>query len=177
MRCRSGKARWRTKKRIRRRRPAGGPSRSRCRPRSYRRGPRARESMDKEEERASPVQCDFDRAVAKDPVPRCARPAPPTNTIAAGAAATTPSSSASGPNARAPSFAPNRNRAPPVQCGFDRGGIEVDPVPRCARPTPPTTPANPAPRRPHQPPNLNSRSGDGGQQAAPAGRSDCGSLC
>ena len=26
-------------------------------------------------------------------------------------------------------------------------------------------------------PNPNSRSGDGGQQAAPAGRSDCGSLC
>ena len=38
------------------------------------------------------------------------------------------------------------------QCGFDRGGIEVDPVPRCARPAPPTTPANLAPRRPHQPP-------------------------
>ena len=37
--------------------------------------------------------------LAKDPVPRCARPA------------TTPSSSASGPNARAPAFAPNRNRA------------------------------------------------------------------
>jgi hypothetical protein len=36
----------------RRRRPAGGPSGSRCRPRSGRRGPRARESMDKEEERA-----------------------------------------------------------------------------------------------------------------------------
>ena len=40
----------------------------------------------------------------------------------------------------------------PVQCCFDRGGIKVDPVPRCARPAPPTTPANPAPRRPHQPP-------------------------
>jgi hypothetical protein len=26
-------------------------------------------------------------------------------------------------------------------------------------------------------PNPNSRSGDGGQQAAPAGRSDCGSVC
>ncbi len=36
----------------RRRRPGGGPSGSRCRPRSCRRGPRARESMDKEEERA-----------------------------------------------------------------------------------------------------------------------------
>jgi hypothetical protein len=31
-----------------------GPSGSRCRPRSCRRGPRAREAMDKEEERASP---------------------------------------------------------------------------------------------------------------------------
>ena len=44
-----------------------------------------------------------------------------------------------------------RRNAPPYQCCFDRGGIEVDPVPRCARPTPPTTPSNPAPRRPHQP--------------------------
>ena len=45
----------------------------------------------------------------------------------------------------------SESKRPPVQCCFDRGGIEVDPVPRCARPAPPTTPANPAPRRPHQP--------------------------
>ena len=45
----------------------------------------------------------------------------------------------------------SESKRPPVQCCFDRGGIEVDPVPRCARPAPPTTPSNPAPRRPHQP--------------------------
>ena len=49
------------------RRPVG-PSRSRCRPRSCRRGPRAREAMDKEEERAKPKPLVFQcRLLAKTP--------------------------------------------------------------------------------------------------------------
>jgi hypothetical protein len=69
----------------------------------------------------------------------------------------------------------------PVQCDFDRA-VGEDPVLRCARPAPPTTPSNPAPRRPHQPPTriqemATAASSHSAAQAAPAGRSDCGSLC
>jgi hypothetical protein len=52
---------------------------------------------------------------------------------------------------------------PPKLPEFQCRVFGYNPVPRCARPAAPT-------------PNPNSRSGDGGQQAAPAGRSDCGSL-
>jgi hypothetical protein len=52
-----------------------------------------------------------------------------------------------------------------------------DPVPRCARPAPPTHTIESGAAAAAPAPNPNSGSGDGGQQAAPAGRSDCGSLC
>ena len=56
----------------RRRRPGGGPNGSRCRP-------RARESMDKEEERAPPRNArGFDRAVGERPPTSRAHPPPPT---------------------------------------------------------------------------------------------------
>ena len=73
----------------RNRRSAAQPARSgsRCRPRSGRRGPRARESMDKEEEREDPSTADLAMPrVGDDPLPRGDRSC----------------------GARAPAFAPNR---------------------------------------------------------------------
>ena len=82
----------------------------------------------------------------------------------------------------------------PKEVRLRSGCWREDPVPRCARPAPPSAPAPPAPAatssfvRPDRPsstadhtiasgaaaaapaPNPNSRNGDGGQQAAQAGR-------
>jgi hypothetical protein len=53
-------------------------------------------------------QCGCERAVGEDPVARCARPAPPTTP--SHPAPRRPHDRSFAANARAPAFAPNRNR-------------------------------------------------------------------